>query len=146
MIGSERAIDFVQRRARVRVYSGGDMVMAEGRVFAYSPAPTLHIEHDDGTRSSWSVDLTIVEVPEPVARPAIPDFMRLSGDEDGGVSLTCYKDSCDPYYHGSVAYYSGSGALLGKPYFASLALGDFLAFVAEHAASHTAAPDGGEPR
>lgn len=57
-----------------------------------------------------------------------------------GVSLTCYKDSCDPYHHGSVAYYSGSGALLGKPYFASLALGEFLAFVAEHAASHA---DGG---
>ncbi len=110
--------------------------MAEGRVVAYCAAPTLTIQHDDGSRSSWSADLPIVEVPG--KGPAMPDFIRLSGDEDGGVSLTCYKDSCDPYHHGDVAYYGGSGAQVGKPYFASLALGEFLAFVAEHAASHTA--------
>lgn len=73
----------------------------------------------------------------------IPDFIRLSGDEDGGVSLICYHADCDPYHHGDVAYYGGSGRQTGKPYFASLATGGFLAFVRMHAEMH--APDDGAP-
>ena len=65
-MGPEEAKDLVKRRARIRVHSGavgsGDVVMAEGRVIAYCPAPSLMIEHPDGSRSSWSVELPIKEV------------------------------------------------------------------------------------
>lgn len=68
MISSEHAFDLVMRRARIRVHSGAigheDLVMAEGSVIAYTPAPSLLIEHADGTRSSWLVDLPITELPE----------------------------------------------------------------------------------
>lgn len=145
MISSERAHDFVQRGARIRVHSGAlgchNLVMAEGQVIAYCPAPSLSIEHDDGSRSSWSVDLPIEEVPAPAGHPAIPDFMRLVGDEDGDVSLHCYRPSCDPHEHGAVAEY-GYRLDGQRPGFASGQLGEFLAFVTEHAASHQA----GEPR
>jgi len=70
VISSEQAHGFVQRHARIRVHSGAlgqDMVMAEGHVISYCAAPTLTIEHDDGSRSTWSADLPIREVvPSPV--------------------------------------------------------------------------------
>jgi hypothetical protein len=72
VIGSERARDFVQRGARIRVHSGAlghhEMAMAEGHVVAYCAAPTLTIQHDDGSRSTWSVDLPIEEVEPPTPR------------------------------------------------------------------------------
>ncbi|WP_433731072.1 hypothetical protein ACQP2Y_21745 [Actinoplanes sp. CA-051413] len=62
----EKAHDLVQRGARIRVHSGAigceELVMAEGKVIAYCSTPTLTVEHDDGTRTSWSVGLPIVEV------------------------------------------------------------------------------------
>jgi hypothetical protein len=66
VISSQQAHDFVERRARIRVHSG-----AEGTVISYCAAPSLTIEHDDGSRSSWSVDLPIneVEPPGPKATP-----------------------------------------------------------------------------
>lgn len=67
--------------------------------------------------------------------PEIPEYLRLSGDEDGGVSLDCYHSACDPYHHGSIAYYgvSGIGSL---PYFETSRLADFFDFIREHARSH----------
>jgi hypothetical protein len=63
VISAERAKALVGEGARIRVRSGGigceHVVMAEGRVIAYCPAPSLVIEHADGTRSSWSVDLPV---------------------------------------------------------------------------------------
>jgi hypothetical protein len=68
-VSSEAARDLVQRGATVRVHSdaiGCDgMVMAEGKVIAYCPAPSLLIEHADGSVSSWSVDLPITEISTP---------------------------------------------------------------------------------
>jgi hypothetical protein len=65
-VNEQQAHDLVDRRATIRVHSGAigceDIVMAEGRVVAYSAAPTLTIEHADGTRSSWQVTLPIIEV------------------------------------------------------------------------------------
>jgi hypothetical protein len=60
------ATEYVNRGAYVRVYSGAigleDHVMAEGKTIGYCPAPSLIIEHVDGSRSQWSVDLPIREV------------------------------------------------------------------------------------
>jgi hypothetical protein len=57
--------DLVRRGARIRVHSGAvgceGQVMAEGKVIAWCATPSLTIEHEDGTRSSWSTDLPIVE-------------------------------------------------------------------------------------
>lgn len=68
-VSQETARDLVTRRARIRVHSRAlgceDLVMAEGRVYAYCASPVLYIEHDDGSRSSWSVDLPIDEVEQP---------------------------------------------------------------------------------
>jgi hypothetical protein len=68
VISSEHAVDLVMRHALVRVHSGAigheAHVMAEGIVIGYLPAPSLLIEHADGTQSHWSVDLPIVELPE----------------------------------------------------------------------------------
>jgi hypothetical protein len=69
VISSEQAIDLVERAAHVRVFSGAlghqDLVMAEGEVIAYCPAPTLMLRHADGSTSSWSVDLPINEITPP---------------------------------------------------------------------------------
>lgn len=68
-IHEDQAIDFIRRSARVRVHSGAlgceDMVMAEGKAIAWCAAPSLTIEHDDGTKSSWSTQLPITEVEQP---------------------------------------------------------------------------------
>ena len=61
--------------------------------------------------------------------------MRLSGDEDCGVSLLCYRDECDPYNHGDVAYY-GDQPLASKPSFATDQLAAFIEFIHKHAESH----------
>jgi hypothetical protein len=66
--------------------------------------------------------------------------MRLSGDEDCGVSLLCYRDECDPYHHGEVAYY-GDHAPAGKPSFKPDQLAAFIEFIHQHAASH---PEGSD--
>jgi hypothetical protein len=59
----DQAADWLRRRARLRIHSAvGDLVMAEGTVVAWCAAPSFTIEHDDGTRSTWSADLPIVEV------------------------------------------------------------------------------------
>lgn len=68
-VSSEAARDLVQRGATVRVQPdacGCDgTVMAEGKVIGYCAAPSLLIEHPDGTFSSWSVDLPITEISPP---------------------------------------------------------------------------------
>lgn len=67
-ISHERATELVAQGSRIRVRSGAlgceQIVMAEGKVIAYCPAPSLVIRHADGTRSSWSVDLPIDVLPE----------------------------------------------------------------------------------
>lgn len=67
-ISAEQAHALVAERSRVRVRSGAvgceHVVMAEGRVLGYCPAPSLLIEHADGSRSQWSVDLPIDVLPE----------------------------------------------------------------------------------
>ncbi len=68
--------------------------------------------------------------------PEIPEYLRLSGDEDCGVSLDCYHSACDPFRHGSVAYYGGLSEMYGMPNFASDRLGDFFDFIRQHARSH----------
>lgn len=66
MLSSDRAMDFVKRRALVRVYSTAigaeNHVMAEGHVIAYCPAPTVMLQTADGTRVSMSADLRVEEV------------------------------------------------------------------------------------
>ncbi len=60
--------DLVGSNARVRIFSGavscGNVVMAEGVVVAYLARPSLLIRHDDGSQSSWSVDLPRIVVGE----------------------------------------------------------------------------------
>lgn len=68
--------------------------------------------------------------------PEIPEYLRLSGDEDGGVSLDCYHSACDPYHHGSIAYYGGLSETHGMPNFAGDRLADFFDFIRQHARSH----------
>lgn len=67
--------------------------------------------------------------------PEIPEYLRLSGDEDCGVSLDCYHSACDPYHHGSVAYY-GTYPLNDRPFFETACLAAFIDFIRQHAASH----------
>jgi hypothetical protein len=67
--------------------------------------------------------------------PEIPEYLRLCGDEDGGVSLDCYHSACDPYHHGSIAYYGGP-LDRSLPYFTSGHLADFFDFIREHARTH----------
>jgi hypothetical protein len=66
VLSSEQAREFVGRAAYVRVHAGAigleHHVMAEGKVIGYCPAPSLVIEHADGSRSQWSTDLPIAEV------------------------------------------------------------------------------------
>jgi hypothetical protein len=68
-VSADKARDLVCRGAQIRVHSGAigceDIVMAEGKVIAYCPAPSLTIEHADGTRSSWSVGLPITDLSQP---------------------------------------------------------------------------------
>jgi hypothetical protein len=66
--------------------------------------------------------------------PELPEYMRLSGDEDCGVSLLCYHSACDPYHHGEVAYYGEP--MVTKPSFKTDQLGAFLDFIVQHAQSH----------
>jgi len=65
-IDEKQAADLLRRSARVRVHSGAvgceNVALAEGKVIAWCAAPSLTIVHDDGTRSSWSAELPIVEV------------------------------------------------------------------------------------
>lgn len=65
-VTEQQAADLVRRGARIRVHSGAlgceDIVMAEGKVISWCAAPSFTIEHDDGTRSSWSAALPIAEV------------------------------------------------------------------------------------
>lgn len=76
-------------------------------------------------------------VAEPGTQPGIPDYIRLSGNEDCGVDLLCYQNSCDPYHHGSVAYYGGPTAVRAS--FSTKDVGGFLAFIQAHVAQHEAA-------
>ena len=68
--------------------------------------------------------------------PEIPEYMRLSGDEDCDVSLDCYHSACDPYHHGSVAYYGANVIRRDKPYFELSQLSEFIDFIRQHARSH----------
>ena len=80
----DTARSMVERGATIRVHAGAvgceDMVMAEGRVIVYCAAPTLTIEHADGTRSSWSTQLPIVEVEPSGAAPrdAVDEFAEFN--------------------------------------------------------------------
>lgn len=71
MVDRQTAMDWVCDRQWIRVRSGASglehQVQAEGRVYAYSDAPTVHIEHADGQRSSWQITLPIdkIDPPEP---------------------------------------------------------------------------------
>ena len=71
MLRAEQARDFVQRMARVRVYSGAiggeDIAMAEGNVMSYIDAPSIELLHDDGKLKSWSTNLPIEEVESPAS-------------------------------------------------------------------------------
>lgn len=68
----------------------------------------------------------------------IPDYMWLSGDEDGGVTLVCDHPDHDPEQHWGIAYHAGHGesAARGLPYFSSRQLGDLIAFIRDHASTH----------
>lgn len=79
--------------------------------------------------AGWSVK-------EPGAGRVIPDYIKLSGDEECGVDLMCYRDSCDPYDHGALAYY-GDPTAAGVS-FATTELGGFLDFIEAHATMHEA--------
>ena len=72
MLRAEQARDFVERMARVRVYSGAvggeDVVLAEGNVMSYIDAPSIELLHDDGRLKSWSARLRIEEVDAPSPR------------------------------------------------------------------------------
>ena len=61
--------------------------------------------------------------------------MRLSGDEDCGVSLLCYRGGCDPYHGGEVAYL-GNHPIDGKPSFGRDQLAAFIEFIHQHAEYH----------
>lgn len=68
--------------------------------------------------------------------PEIPEYLRLAGDEDGDVSLDCYHAACDPFEHGSVAFYGAHVIRRDKPHFQSGQLAEFIDFIRQHAASH----------
>jgi hypothetical protein len=68
MIDQAQALNMVLFKRRVRIHSGAqglqDVVIAEGRVVAYTSVPSLTIEHADGSRSTWPVTLPITEIEE----------------------------------------------------------------------------------
>ncbi|GGN40387.1 hypothetical protein FHR83_007049 [Actinoplanes campanulatus] len=68
--------------------------------------------------------------------PEIPEYLRLTGDEDGDVSLDCHHSGCDTYEHGSIAYYGWNVIRRDKPYFEPTRLAEFIDFINQHAASH----------
>lgn len=56
----ERAAELVRSQERVRVFLNyGTEPAAEGRVIAYSDAPTITVEDDDGNRTHWQINLPI---------------------------------------------------------------------------------------
>lgn len=65
---------------------------------------------------------------------ALPNYFHLVGDETGGVTFECQHSahSC------GLAYYGGHGQkdTAGLLYYRKHQLGDFLTFIADHAASH----------
>lgn len=70
----------------------------------------------------------------------IPDFMSLSGDEDGGVTLDCRHESHTDHPSGvPVAYYGWTSPSAALPRFTTLT--SFLDFIAQHADSHQLYPD-----
>lgn len=68
--------------------------------------------------------------------PEIPEYLRLSGDEDCGVSLDCYHSACDHYRRGPIAYYKGLSEVPRVPNFEADQLAEFIDFIHEHARSH----------
>jgi hypothetical protein len=66
----------------------------------------------------------------------INGLIILTGDEDGGVSVECYHPSCEPYKHGSIAYYGGLSPINGMPNFSSGQVVEFFEFIRQHVAAH----------
>lgn len=62
-IDESNAADYFGRRLRVFAANDPRVVLAEGEFISFASAPTVMLEHDDGTRSSWQITLPIDEVP-----------------------------------------------------------------------------------
>ncbi len=58
--------DILDGKTRIRVFDGAgqNTVMAEGTLVSYCNTPSVGLRHDDGTTSSWSVNLPMEAVDE----------------------------------------------------------------------------------